>query len=723
MKLLGFLYSGLSKLNHSLASQNKSFFVKGFTIIEMSVVLIIAGILTMAVGTYYESTANDAQATDVAHELMTAEAGLRKFVIDNYSEYALPASAIGVPAYNVNTNTYFTTPTPIISGVANIIHPTSTELKRLGYLDASIGEWIFTIKNDDSVGFDYSGNPLNQYQLHCHHNIAVGNSLTPTNSGCDFILMGQKPLPFLNTDGVTANYGLLSKIVNIVGGIAGYSAAMMGNTSSNDGRSIRGANNEWRMDILDSTGKQLPQYYSGATIYNCTLNGSPWITTADPVFVTYLLTLYPTNWVACPATYRTGDFSGYLGFFSTVHTSNYRTMIKNQLESRTIDTLNGVSVAGHTSLQNTGNAGVLLTLDGIDASGVPVTGQFNSVGLISSLNTLSSSINTVDQSCSTTSLGALSKNIAGLPLSCIQSPTQGMVWKLTSEIACPSGGALVTLSKPVVIPFGCNNVQIIAMGGAGGGAGGQGGGSVWYNCIASFMGSCILSIPANGYDGGPGLGGNIGASASLSLPYGTVAGKMLYIDIGLGGQGGAGGGSNTMIGNGGSPGNPGSGTTISDVNGNAILYAPGGSGGGANGVNGQDALVTSPALYAPFAAFISPGGAVGAQGTQTGLFQSIINTIANSIQSVFQIIGGIIGGALNTITGLFGQSAGFPTSGSNTGAASEDGSSGAGGAMAAGGGGGGGGAAGMVISTRWNGGLGGVGGPGGSGYAIIVWTK
>jgi hypothetical protein len=673
----------------------------------MSMVLVIAGILTTAAATYYQSTVNDAQAADVARELTAAETGLRKFVTDNYSEYANPASSI--------TDIWGTTkfPLPIISGVVDATHPTSIELHQLGYFDGSVNGWVFTIKNDGMNGAAGPAGPVPVPSLHCQQGSGgywTGGYVI-TNSGCDVFLMGQKVSPYINSDG-TGNYNLLSRVVGIVGNIAGYSSASTGATSNNDGMSIRGRNNNWLMRIVNGAGIGLVSNTAGQTL-------SGWIYTTSYPGSSY--NSFTGGWYYNPTgggdniwhwtvqTNATPNFEGYLGFFNTMHTSNYRGVIKNStnIDSRIPDILNGVVVAGSTSLQKTTNIGVLATLDGLSASGVAVTGQFSSVGLITSMNTLSSSVNVVDQSCSSTTVGALSKTLTGLALSCINSPQQGMVWKLTSEISCPSGGALVTLSKPVAIPFGCNNVQIVAVGGAGGGSGGARGQDF------SWGGWCSC-FPNNGNGGAHGAGGAVGLSSSINMPYGQAAGKMFYVSVG---SGGAGGNSN-----GGGAGN-GSPTTIADANGVFILSALGGIGGnGVAGGNGQDAIVSPFILiYNAFANFTSPGGIGGQNGQAAGFFTAILNNITGAIQSALQIIGGLIGGALNTITGLFGQSAGFPTSGSSSGSAIEDGWTGAGGSMAAGGGGGGGGAGGVI--TRTNGGSGGAGGQGGAGYAIIVWTK
>lgn len=668
---------------------------KGFTLIEMSVVLMIAGIITTAAMNYYQSDIKDGRAAEIASELTAAESGLRRFVVDNHSEYVQPASSVGA---SISISSF----TPAISGIANVSHPTSIELKRLGYLGGNIGDdWVFTVnyngKNGNNSGFSSTVTAPNT-------GCSRSSGFFYENSGCDIILMGQKVNPYLITDGSSADYPLLGKIINLAGNIAGYSGSSQGATSTNDGKSIRGVNNQWIMDILDSTGAKIVGLYASSTVHSLFLYGSPWVTLIDPALVASYKSSFPPGAVTETIKTYNGNYEGYLGFFSTINNSILRGAIKNQLEFRALNVLKGVTVNGNTSLQFTANNGVLNVVNGKNRNGLPVFGTFSSVGLITSMNTLSSTVNAVDTACAI--VGSLSKNINGLALSCIQTPAQGLLWKLTSEVSCPSGGALVTISKPVAVPLGCNNVQIVAVGGGGGGGGGLGGGGASYS-----LGVC----DAAGADGLSGIGGGAGLSSNYSPPYGTGAGKMFYVNVGQGGIGGSYGW-----------GYAGGTTLVSDAGGVNVAIASGGNGGGLTpgwGLAGANALVAPvPLIYSPFVTFQSLGGVGGALGVQGSYWGSLVGAILFPIKAIVSAILGAINGLINIIfQPLFQQSLGLPTGGPSLPSAERDGSGGGWGNMAAGGGGGGGGAGAQCYVS--GGGLGAAGGNGGYGYAIITWTK
>jgi hypothetical protein len=656
----------------------------------MSLVLMIAAALTSAGVAYYQVSIENEQAAIVAKEASSAAAGLRNYASDHFSDYASPANYVVGPGYEL--------PAPAIAGIANPFKPTAIELQALGYLDKNVGiDWVFTIRNDGGVGNSFQLDP--QAFIHggwasptCSkttYNAATALYRT-NNSACDTVIMGQKITPYLRSDH-TANISLLAKAVRIIGNIGGYSAeAIFAFGTSNDGISIRGAQNKWQMNVVDANGV--------ATTNGAVGMGVP-AYCANPVYMANEPSCHP---VATPT------LAGYLGFFDTINTSNYRSMLKQVGDLRIPDVLNGVSVAGNTSLQKLTNVGVLQTINGYDASFTAVTGQFNSVGLISGMNLLSSSVNSINTSCASTTIGALSKTATGLALSCISSPTQGQLWKLTAEVACPSGGALVTISKPVVVPFGCNNVEIIAVGGGGAGGGGFPG-----NGTSSTWGICT----GGGTDGFSGTGGGTGLAAGITMPYGSAAGKMFYFDIGQGGHGvyaGAGG--------------AGTATSVSEVGGTPFLIGNGGAGGWwaqlyPTGLSGQGATVPPwSMIYNPFATFISPGGAGGNVGVAGTWYSTLVNNVFNAITFAVTYIISFVNGILNVASELiFKQAGGLPAGSPANPGAERDGLGGFWGAMGAGGGGGGGGAG--ATCFFGNPGFGSVGGDGGAGYAIIAWTK
>ncbi len=171
-------------------------FIKGFTLIEMSFVLLIMGLMLVAAAQAVKQTATTAKANQFGDEAT--------LIINSANAYT---------AQNFEALIHSTS----VAGVANEFKPTIAELKAIGLLPAGVS-------TTNTVGTGWT----------------ISLALMPTGCpvpACDISVLANTDAAVLNTDGSgTPNISLLAQAMARVGGNAGMSTPEVpGNISGKNG--------------------------------------------------------------------------------------------------------------------------------------------------------------------------------------------------------------------------------------------------------------------------------------------------------------------------------------------------------------------------------------------------------------------------------------------------------------------------------------------------------
>lgn len=305
--------------------------------IEMAGVLSVMGLVTVGAATFMSQVTTQSRAELIANEAKVILSGANKYTAENF-EALLSSTAI--------------------SGVSITLHPSQIELQNLSYVQPTA-----KLVNSFGSAWDIS---LSK----------VCNNLTPTNSmaaktvlDCDITVLVSSVDALVGKDGITPDYGLIGKFVNIFGSDAGYSSidspAIVQGETITQGIEIVGKDAGWHLPI--------PNLASGVT--------------SVPGIIGVKSTFSSSNYsqFARQGETRALVINGALSLNGLNNTGNYN-QVGNANISGDINQTGDLGIGdtqttnGNSTISGSSSQNALTVIGGATVSGSTTTGTLNSSG-------------------------------------------------------------------------------------------------------------------------------------------------------------------------------------------------------------------------------------------------------------------------------------------------------------------------------------------------------